>query len=66
MIAEDVVVGSVLGEFVAHDPDLESNGNITFEIISGDTSIFSIMTVGIDSSVQTYAGLLMNDQVAIA
>ena len=64
LIAEDVGLGSVLGELLASDADEDSNANITFEIISQSVNIFSISTVPTDSP-QTYSGVLMNDQVSI-
>lgn len=55
-------LNTTLGEIVAFDLDEESNGFIMFEIVSGDTDIFSLLSMQTDSR-QTYTAMLINNQV---
>lgn len=66
LIPEDMNISSSLGMILAYDRDLESNGEIEFEIVSGDPR-FSIVTTPVASSNdrQIFSGSLYTDEVRI-
>lgn len=63
-MAEDVELNTTVGEIVALDLDEGINGNILFEIVSGNTDLFSLVTMQIDSR-QTFSSMLVNNMVSI-
>ncbi len=63
LVSEDVELNTTLGVIEAVDLDRGSNGDIAFEIISGNTDLFSLITIQVDS-IQTHAAWLINNQVS--
>lgn len=62
VVPEDVDLNTTLGTLFAVDGDLDANGEVVFEIVSGDTDIFSLVTMQVDS-VQTFSAMIINNQV---
>lgn len=56
-------MNTTVGVIRAFDLDEDINGNILFEIVSGDTDLFSLVTVQTDSR-QTFSAMLINNQVS--
>ena len=57
---EDVELNTTLGTIVAVDLDTDTNGEVFFEIVSGDTDRFSIVAMQTGS---TFSAALINEQV---
>ena len=62
-MSEDVEVNTTLGLIRAVDLDRGINGDISFEIVSGDTDRFSLVSMQEDS-MQTHVAMLINNQVS--
>ena len=62
MVPEDVDLNTTLGTLIAVDGDVDINGEVVFDIVSGDTDIFSLVTMQVDSA-QTFSARIINNQV---
>lgn len=62
LVSEDVELNSTLGEIRVVDLDREMNGEVEFEIVSGDEDRFSLVVMQEDSR-QTYVAKIINNQV---
>lgn len=56
-------LNTTVGVMEAFDLDEGMNGVIEFEIVSGDTNLFSLRTVQTDSR-QTFTAYLVNNEVS--
>lgn len=54
-------MNTTLGTVVASDSDEDENGNILFEIITGDTDLFSLVITR--SGEEMYSAEIINNQV---
>ena len=63
-MSEDVELNSTLGTIEAVDLDRGDNGDIKFQIASGDTNRFSLVMMQLDS-MQTHVAMLINNEVGI-
>ena len=64
-MSEDVAVATTVGTVLADDGDLGSNGNILFQLLEGDSTVFQLSTVPVrgPSGIQRFAGSLVNRRV---
>ena len=62
-MAEDVPLNTTVGVIQAFDLDEGMNGNIEFEIVSGNTDLFSLRAMQTDSR-QTFTAYLVNNEVS--
>lgn len=62
---EDVAVGATVGIVLADDSDLGSNGEIIFQLLEGDSTLFRLNTNRVrgPSGTQRFAGSLINRRV---
>ena len=58
-------MNTTVGVVRAFDLDEDINGEIFFDIISGDTDLFSLVTVQTDPR-QTFSAMLINNQVSLS
>jgi hypothetical protein len=62
LVPEDVDLNTTLGTLTAVDRDEDINGEILFEIVSGDTDRFELVSMQVDA-MQTYSAMIINNQV---
>ena len=64
-MSEDVAVMTTVGTVLADDSDLGANGNILFQLLEGDSTVFQVNTVPVvgPSGTQRFAGVLVNRRV---
>ena len=63
LVSEDVGLNTTLGLIRVVDLDRGMNGDVSFEIVSGDSSRFSLVTMQEDS-MQTHVAMLINNEVS--
>lgn len=65
LVSEDVPSGVTLGSVFADDRDLGANGNILFQLIEGDSTVFQLNTVRVSGppGTQRFAGVITNRRV---
>ena len=64
-MSEDVPSGVTLGRVFADDSDLGANGEVLFQLIEGDSTVFQLNTVPVSGppGIQRFAGVLTNRRV---